>query len=171
MACCDAQDVGHVAAGAGTHVGETVRAHQDIPPAVRRRVMRRDGGRCAVPGCRHGTFLDIHHIVLRSEGADHHEDGLIVLCGAHHRAQHRGQLVIEGRISTGVTFQHADGSSYGMVVDPHAAEMHAEAFRALRGLGFREGEARAALERVRSKSHVGDRSIPGVIREALRVLA
>ena len=40
----------------------------------------------------------------------------------------------------------------------------------MRGLGFREGEARTALERVRSKPHVGDRTIPGVIREALSFL-
>jgi RuvA, C-terminal domain len=172
MARCDAQDVGHLGVECSTHVGDSgsVRAHQDIPPAVRRKVMRRDGGRCAVPGCRHATFVDIHHIVLRSEGGDHDEDRLIVLCSAHHRAQHRGQLIVEGRISTGVTFRHADGSGYGCVVNPHAAEMHGEAFRALRGLGFREGEARTALERVRSRPHVGDRTIPGVIREALSFL-
>jgi hypothetical protein len=133
--------------------------------------MRRDGGRCAVPGCRHATFVDIHHIVLRSEGGDHDEDGLIVLCSARHRAEHRGQLIIEGRISTGVTFRHADGSSYGCVGNPHAAEMLGEAFRALRGLGFREGEARTALERVRTKPHVGDGTIPAMIREALSFLA
>ena len=36
---CDAQDVGHVGVECSTHVGdsEPVRAHQDIPPAVRRK--------------------------------------------------------------------------------------------------------------------------------------
>ena len=170
MASCDAQHVGSVA-DHSTHVGEDVdagprglglrehtrsRARQDIPPAVRRQVLRRDGGRCAVPGCRHGVFLDLHHIVLRSEGGDHDPDTLITLCAAHHRAQHRGRLVIEGRVSSGLIFRHADGSSYGSIANPDAAETYAHAFRALCGLGFREREARAALEHVRGQTHVGE---------------
>jgi RuvA, C-terminal domain len=170
MASCDAQHVGHIDSPASTHVGVS-RAHQDIPPAVRRKVMRRDGGRCVVPGCRHATFVDIHHIVLRSEGGDHDEDALIVLCSAHHRAQHRGQLIVEGRVSTGLGFQHADGTSYGSAVNPQTAEAHAQAFRALRHLGFREGETRAALERVRTSGQVGDTRTEDVIRAALGVLA
>jgi hypothetical protein len=182
MAACDAQHLGHV--DSPTHVGASLpdercdaastpptRAHQNIPPAVRRKVMRRDQGRCVVPGCRHATFVDIHHIVLRSEGGTHDEDSLIVLCSAHHRAQHRGQLIIEGRVSTGLRFQHADGSGYGVVASPATAEAHAQAFRALRGLGFRECEARAALERVREKPHVGVATTEGVIRAALGVLS
>jgi hypothetical protein len=39
-----------------THVREPTRATQTIPPALRRKVMRRDRGRCVVPGCRHATF-------------------------------------------------------------------------------------------------------------------
>jgi hypothetical protein len=46
------------------------RARHGVPPAVRREVMRRDGGRCVVPGCRHGVLVDLHHIELRSEGAE-----------------------------------------------------------------------------------------------------
>jgi len=132
--------------------------------------MRRDGGRCVVPGCRHATFVDIHHIVLRSEGGDHDEDTLVVLCSAHHRAEHRGQLMIEGRVSTGVRFQHADGTSYGGVVEPRVAEVHAQAFRALRNLGFRESETRVALERVRA-THVGDSSMGEVVRAAHTLLS
>src|SRR5258708_11217259 len=139
MANCDAQHVGSVAARSA-HVGEEVaehtrsRARQDIPPAVRRQVLRRDGRRGVVPGCRHGVFLDLHHIILRSEGGDHDPDTLITLCAAHHRAQHRGQLVIEGRVSGGLIFRHADGSSYGSVANAGVAETYAHAFRALRGL-------------------------------------
>jgi hypothetical protein len=32
---------------------------------------------------------------------------------AHHRALHRGELVIEGAVATGLRFRHADGSVYG----------------------------------------------------------
>jgi hypothetical protein len=42
------------------------RAHQTIPPAVRRAVLQRDHHRCCVPGCKNAAFLDIHHIQPRS---------------------------------------------------------------------------------------------------------
>lgn len=177
MARCDAQHVGH-AGRHSAHVGElagdeapqAVRAHQAIPPAVRRKVLRRDGGRCVVPGCRHATFVDIHHLVLRSEGGNHDEDGLVVLCSAHHRAQHRGHLIIEGRVSTGLRFLHADRRSYGREVVPASVAAHLDAFRALRGLGFREGEVRKALDQLRDRAHVGARA-EDLIRAALGVLA
>jgi hypothetical protein len=95
-----------------------------------------------VPGCRHATFVDLHHLVLRSEGGTHDTDTLVTLCAAHHRAEHRGQLVIEGRVSTGLTFRHADGTPYGQDVDARIAATHMTAFRALRWLGFAESEAR-----------------------------
>ncbi|HEY3236516.1 MAG TPA: hypothetical protein VGJ84_17490 [Polyangiaceae bacterium] len=128
------------------------RASQDIPPATRRQVMRRDHGRCAVPGCKNSVFLDVHHVDLRSEGGGHDPDKLIVLCGAHHRASHRGTLLIEGRASTGLRFRHADGTVYGGAPRPSVTEAHAKMFRALRGLGFRETETRRALEQVRGTS-------------------
>jgi hypothetical protein len=166
MAQCDAQQLGRISA----HVGETIRASQSVPPRTRREVMRRDGGRCVVPGCRNSLFLDIHHLRLRSEGGGHDPDGLIVLCGAHHRAQHRGQLLIEGRVSTGLVFRHANGASYGSVVGAHAAASFEEAFRALRSLGFREGESRAALTRVRTEPSSTHGNIEQVLRKALALL-
>ncbi len=45
------------------------RATQTIPPAIRRQVVRREHGRCAVPGCRCSRFLDIHHIRPRHLGS------------------------------------------------------------------------------------------------------
>jgi 5-methylcytosine-specific restriction endonuclease McrA len=177
MAACDAQHLGNIDTEGCTHVGATadmsaaqqVRARQDIPPAMRRRVMRRDGGRCKVPGCRHATFVDIHHLDLRSEGGAHDEDNLVVLCSAHHRAFHRGQLLISGRVSTSLRFQHADGRGYGAEVHPTSVAAQGEAFRALRGLGFGEGEVRRALDRIRETAHVGAR-VEDVIRTALGVL-
>ncbi|HEU4580667.1 MAG TPA: HNH endonuclease [Polyangiaceae bacterium] len=56
------------------------RARQDIPPALRRAVLRRDERRCRVAGCRNATFLDLHHIRARSEGGDNRADNLITLC-------------------------------------------------------------------------------------------
>jgi hypothetical protein len=80
-------------------------------------------------------------------------------------------LIIEGRVSTGLVFRHADGAHYGLVADPRAAQLHEEAFRALRALGFRESEARRGLERVRAGANGGDASVPSILRQALAVLA
>src|SRR6185436_19124620 len=82
-------------------------------------------------------------------------------------ALHRGQLVVEGRISTGLTFRHADGTVYGNGVRPRELAMFEEAFRALRALGFRESEARRGLESVRASAHAGDESVLGILRQAL----
>src|SRR6187399_2604598 len=174
LAECDGQHIGRVDAHVGA-VGvangrdlvnaESVRATQTVPPATRRTVLRRDGGRCRVPGCRHAVFVEPHHIGLRSEGGDHDPENLITLCGAHHRAVHQGRLPITGTASS-ARFAHADGTRYGGVVKPAAADVRARAFLALRGLGFREGDAKRAL----AKSPNAVSSIEQVIRQALREL-
>jgi hypothetical protein len=168
MAHCDAQHLDRINAHVG---GQPTKARQNVTPALRRKVMRRDSGKCVVPGCGHGVFLDLHHVELRSEGGDHGEDNLITLCSAHHRAMHRGQLIIEGRVSAGLVFRHADGAIYGRTADPRTVGVFEQAFLALRSLGFREGEARSALDRVRADPHVGDSSVETILRQALAFLA
>jgi len=149
------------------HVGAaSVRATQTIPPATRRAVLRRDGGKCRVPGCRHAVFTEPHHIGLRSEGGDHDPENLITLCGAHHRAVHQGRLIITGTASS-PRFMHADGTPYGGVVRSAAADARAKAFQALRVLGFREGDAKRALARIPNAVS----SVEQLIRQALRELA
>ena len=149
---------------------KTKRALQAIPPSLRREIMRRDGGRCAVPGCRCAVFIDIHHLITVSEGGKHDIDKMILLCGKHHKLVHRGALIIEGSVSSGLRFYHADGSVYGHPVpDPAALERFERAFAALRGLGFKDGEAKRALTEVRP--HVGaDGGVEALVRGALRVL-
>jgi hypothetical protein len=174
MAGCDAQYIGRVS-GRHTHVGNNVaddadsidatRATQSIPPAMRRKVVRRDHRRCAVPGCRNATFVDLHHIETRAEGGAHAEDNLLVLCSAHHRALHRGQLEITGRVGRDLTFRRGDGSPYGALDSPLGVEVSERAFRGLRGMGFGEREARRALERVRCS---GDTET--LLRRALSLL-
>ena len=66
-----------------------------LPPALRRAVMHRDGYRCVVPGCANATWIDVHHIVPRSEGGRHTEANTCVLCTLHHRMTHVGHLLIE----------------------------------------------------------------------------
>jgi len=134
---------------------------------MRRQVLRRDRGSCVVPGCKHGTFLDVHHIRPREEGGDHHPDGLVTLCAAHHKAVHEGRIVIEGRASERLAFFHADGTPYGGPVSPDVIELKTKAFHALRHMGFKQTEVRRALDA--THSHVGV-TLESIVRQALLVL-
>ncbi len=129
------------------------RARQAVPPAVRRGVVRRDGGRCRVPGCRNATWLEVHHLRPVSEGGTNDPDGLVLLCGAHHRLQHQGYLWVEGETTAEVRFLHADGTPYEQVASPPAVEAGAEAFTRLRRLGVGEQAARRSIRKARA--HVG----------------
>lgn len=157
VALCDAQRL-----RPGEH------ASQDIPPSVRREVVRRHHNRCAVNGCRQATFTDVHHVHLRSEGGTHDPDSLLVLCDAHHRATHRGALIIEGTYSRGFRFLHADGSSYGRPANAPIAGLLSDVFQAMRNSGFKESEARGIVNRVRP--HVGAATeLEDAVRLALRM--
>jgi len=100
---CDAQHIGAVDAL------RPERAHQDVSPATRRFVLRRDHGRCVVPGCRSARGLNTHHIVPRSEGGSHEPWNLVTLCSAHHRQLHDGLLRIIGRAPDHLSFSRVNG--------------------------------------------------------------
>jgi hypothetical protein len=180
MATCDGQNIGRVLPDA--HVGTEVqvpsdeevepphpaRATQAIPPALRRAVLRRDGARCKVTGCRHATFIDVHHLVPRADGGTHTPENLVTLCSAHHRAIHRGELLIEGTPPTALRFLHADGTAYGVSPSPALPDARAKAGRALELMGYRANEVKRALLRVHERS---DTNLEQVIRDALQELA
>jgi Holliday junction resolvasome RuvABC DNA-binding subunit len=73
---------------------------------------------------------------------------------------------VSGSVAAGIRFRHADGSDYGQAPEPSAVEMHAKAFAALRGLGFREAEIRRALAES-GKLRVPEMNIERVVRDAL----
>ena len=173
MVACDCQEVGRLDAALDTspHAGAAKqngpsdqgpddavpsapspalrqRATQTIAPATRRKVLRRDHRRCVVPGCRNHRFLDLHHIVLRSDGGQHDPETMATLCGAHHRAVHAGTLSVSGSVSKGLRFRHADGASYGAPLRPAPLDVAAQVLGALRGLGFSESQARARMDAV-----------------------
>jgi hypothetical protein len=85
---------------------------------------------------------------LRSEGGENDPDNLVVLCGAHHGAVHRGRLRVDGKVSTGLRVSHADGTGYGFMPSPLLADASAKVFAGLRSLGFSEKTARASLDQV-----------------------
>jgi hypothetical protein len=144
------------------------RAKQSIPPAMRRAVLTRDRHRCRVPGCTHTTFVDVHHVQPRSEGGLNEASNLLTLCSVHHRAVHRGQLLIDGGGDGATTFRHADGAAYGSPRAPALVDVHATLFSALRHLGFREGEVKAVLAELRGDAELEGASIEHQLREALR---
>ncbi len=92
------------------------------------------------------------------------------MCGVHHRAAHRGELLIDRAASGALRFRHADGSTYGKVVDPRALDAHAKVFSALRNLGFSEREVRGVLEELRRGGDEPALSTESLLREALERL-
>jgi hypothetical protein len=170
MAQCDAQlipDPVTESAPPDAHVG--ARAKQTVPPALRRTVLQRDYQRCGIPGCRHAIYLDVHHILPRSEGGANHADNLITVCSAHHRALHRGEIRIEGN-ANGARVVHADGNAYGQPVTPGAVDVQTKVFSGLRGLGFREGEVRAVMAELRRCEELETAPPAEWLRQALRRL-
>jgi hypothetical protein len=112
--------------------------------------------------------VDVHHIQPRAEGGQHHPDNLLTLCAAHHRAAHRGELLIEPSATGTVTFRHADGTPYGHAATPAVIALHAKVFSALRRLGFREREVQVVLAELRDDASLSNATIQVLLREALR---
>ncbi len=107
QASCDAELLGRVDGDTPARVTKT------IPPRTRRAVLRRDRGRCVVPGCRNARYVDVHHIVPRAKGGKHTPTTLAALCSAHHKAAHDGRLRMDGTAPGKLRFVHADGRPYG----------------------------------------------------------
>jgi HNH endonuclease len=60
---------------------------QVISPALRRKILRRDGG-CTFPGCEQRQWLHIHHVVPRSKGGPTKASNLRARCGFCHHVVH-----------------------------------------------------------------------------------
>lgn len=81
--------------------------HAIYPEKVtfRKRIARRDGCKCSVPGCTCRKNLHVHHIIFRSHGGTDIEMLCITLCESHHlRGVHDGYIIIEGTAPDGLTF-------------------------------------------------------------------
>jgi len=160
QASCDATELGRVDAAAPT------RATQTIPQRIRNRVMRRDHGRCVVPGCRASRHLEVHHLTPRAEGGSHEPSNLAVLCDGHHRQLHQGRLVIGGAPGA-LTFAHADGRPWGAPPAEPGAGVRDEVCSGLRGLGFRPREVADAI--AKAAAHVSKSApLEEWLRAALR---
>ncbi len=72
--------------------------------AHRRKILRRDGHVCAVPGCPNTIWLDVHHIIYYSDGGLTVADNLLTLCSKCHKNVHENRLKIVGSAPHGVRF-------------------------------------------------------------------
>jgi hypothetical protein len=73
-------------------LGRTARV---VDPKLRTVVEHRDGG-CRVPGCGATRWVVIHHIWHWEDNGPTETWNLVALCPEHHRAVHRGDLIITG---------------------------------------------------------------------------
>jgi hypothetical protein len=127
-AACDGQYVGRVDGQSPEGPPARKKASQTIPPATRRQVLRRDRGRCRVPSCRNSTWIEVHHLKLRSELGDNSPSNLAALCDCHHDRVHQGFLLVEGDAEGELTFRHPDGSVYGTAVNPQLVSVQGAAY-------------------------------------------
>ena len=119
-----------------------------------------------MPSCRNSTWIEVHHLKLRSELGNDNPCNLASLCDCHHDRVHQGFLLVEGDAEGELTFRHPDGSVYGTDVNPQIVSVQGAAYGALRQLGFGETESKQALARVRSPGA----TLEEVIRLALAEL-
>jgi Domain of unknown function (DUF222)/HNH endonuclease len=87
------------------------RKTRSIPPALRRALNVRDSG-CRFPGCTFHRFVDAHHVKHWADGGETNLSNLIVLCRAHHRMVHTGEIVIEAAADGGWRFLNQAGRPY-----------------------------------------------------------
>jgi hypothetical protein len=67
------------------------------------KVVKRDRGRCQVPGCsRHAD--ELHHILFRSHGGSDDPSNLVSLCAIHHRSLHNGWVMVTGQAPDQLTW-------------------------------------------------------------------
>ncbi len=67
-----------------------------MPPALRKKVLLRDGGRCQVPGCGRSQFVHVHHIQAQGAGGRHVLENSLVVCHSCHTLLHEDRIAVEG---------------------------------------------------------------------------
>lgn len=160
---CDAQHIGSL------ETDEPARATQDIPPRIRRHVLRRDRHRCTIDGCRSAANIEVHHIIAREDGGTHDAWNITLACGACHDNLHRGLITLTGKAPDQlvVTRRHAPGAHVCAPTQLDRVTIDVQAKAALVQAGFSRGQAATAVAAARD--HVGaDAALELLLREALR---
>ncbi|UXA13674.1 HNH endonuclease [Mycobacterium sp. SMC-8] len=82
------------------------RSTRTVNRRLRRALEYRDRT-CVVPGCGATQGLHAHHIVHWEDGGETELDNLVLVCPYHHRAHHRGIIIITGPAQQLVVSDHA----------------------------------------------------------------
>lgn len=145
-----------------------------VRQAARREVFERDGEQCTfVDGagqrCSARAFLELDHVESRVLGGSSGADNLRILCRSHnrfHAEQVFGKDHVARRIHLRQEKRHRAGPSTAA-----PSETIDVATRGLVSMGFREGDARRAVDRIWSGDG-GERALPleEVLRRALGML-
>ena len=161
-ACCDGEHVvgdaergsvehgsleGGGAADGNAADGNAEPLDSPTPPALRRRVLRRDRHRCRCCGSR--MQLHVHHIVLRSEGGRTKAHNLLTLCVRCHALVHAGLLRILGRTTKKARFVDREGQPI------HGPDRSVDKGRLLR--------VDAPPRRSTHAAALGERTVPGPV--------
>lgn len=118
---CDSQveTLARLTDGSLTSLGRTRRQ----PNArIRRLVLTRHEGRCAVPGCGRRRDLHLHHVRHWARGGETSAANLIPLCGPHHRRHHDGHLGISRGRHGDIHFTDPLGQPITAIAEPRAAD-------------------------------------------------
>ena len=138
-----------------------------VPAELRREVFARDGERCTYVGpdgdrCPARGYLELDHIHPKAFGGTETAANLRVRCRAHnalYAEQVFGRAHVAGRMDL----------RRDKCPRPTPASFETAA-RGLRSLGFREPEARRALETLATKREMQAAPVESILREALLVL-
>jgi hypothetical protein len=85
--------------------GKTGENRRTISAAKKKKIILRDGCKCAV--CGRTKYLHVHHIEFISAGGKDNEENMICLCSVCHALVHKHEsLIISGLAPHNVTFSH-----------------------------------------------------------------
>jgi len=80
-------------------------------PAIRQKVLGRDGMTCRAPGCPNRAELICHHVVFRSEGGATEIANEVALCQFCHGSVHEGLLQVNGGTPGELEWFDSDGEA------------------------------------------------------------
>ena len=87
----------------------------------RRALQFRSGGKggCEFPGCTQSRYLDAHHVIFHSTDGLTDLGNMMLLCGHHHRALHRGEYSLATSGDQRFTFTDRHGGHLGCTNTAH----------------------------------------------------
>ena len=150
--------------------GAETPASRHVSNADRRSVFQRDGSRCTYVSpdghpCDATAFLELDHVIARALGGGAEAENLRVRCRAHNRLWAE-QTFGRAHVERAVHLRQRKSARYD---DGHPFDAHEKVVFALKRLGFRQAQARSAVDAVKKRLGVeGPLELEGLLREALR---